>query len=70
MHACKDLAQTIRDTTALILDGDIDINLTSKEGDNPIQLLKEKGVLDEIANSLVDIRNLAEQIYDFNLKFQ
>jgi hypothetical protein len=66
----KDLAQRIRDTTALILDGDIDIDLTRKEGVNPIQLLKEKGVLDEIVNRIVDIRNLAEQISDFNPKFQ
>ena len=66
----KNLAQRIRDTTALILDGNIDIELRNKEGVNPIQLLKEKGVLDEIVNRLVDIRNLAEQISDFNPKFQ
>jgi len=66
----KDLTQRIKDTTALILDGDVDIELTRKEGGNPVQLLKDKGVLDEIANRLVDIRNLAEQIYDFNPKFQ
>ena len=66
----KNLAQRIRDTTALILDGNIDIELRNKEGVNPIQLLKEKGVLDEIVNRLVDIRNLAEQISDFSPKFQ
>jgi len=66
----KNLAQRILDTTALILDGNIDMELRNKEGVNPIQLLKEKGVLDEIVDRLVDIRNLAEQIHDFNPKFQ
>jgi len=66
----KNLAQRILDTTALIIDGNIDFELRNKEGVDPIQLLKEKGVLDEIVNRLVDIRNLAEQIYDFNPKFQ
>jgi hypothetical protein len=66
----KDLAQRINDATALILDGDVNVHLTRKEGVNPIQLLKEKGVLDEIDNRLVDIQNLANQISNFSPKFQ
>ena len=66
----RSLAQRIRNTTALILDGDIDVQLINRKGDNPIQLLKEKGVLDEIINRLVDIQTLSQEIYDFNPKFQ
>ena len=64
----KNLAQRISDTARLILD--LDITLTKREGGDPIQLLKEEGVLDSVINGCVDIRNLSTQIHDFNPKFQ
>jgi len=64
----KNLAQKIHDTSGLI--GDVDIELTRQEGLDPMQLLKEKGILDKIINGCVDIQNLAKQISDFNPKFQ
>ena len=64
----KNLAQRISDTARLILN--LDIALTRREGGDPIQLLKEEGVLDSVINGCVDIRNLSTQIHDFNPKFQ
>ena len=64
----KNLAQIISDTTRLILD--LHIDLTRRDGGDPIQLLKEEGVLDSLINGCVNIRNLSTQIYDFNPKFQ
>ena len=66
----KNLAQRMRDTAGLILNGDIDIQLTRREGINPIQLLEENDILDEIINHCIDIQNLSQQIYDFSPKFQ
>ena len=64
----KNLAQRIFDTARLILN--LQFDLTRREGGDPIQLLKEKGVLDSVINGCAEIQNLSTQIYDFNPKFQ
>lgn len=61
----KNLSQEIRDTAGLILNESI----SGQDGSSFIQLLKEKGIANEIIAHCVDIQNLAHQIYDFNPKF-
>jgi len=62
------MANKIGDTVGLLIDEEIE--LTSREGTDPIQLLKEKGILDQVISGLADVRNQAGQIYDFTPKFQ
>lgn len=44
--------------------------LTSRNGVNPIQLLEEKGILEDIVEGCIDIQNYSRQIRDFSPKFQ
>jgi len=44
--------------------------LTSRNGVNPIQLLEEKGILEDIVEGCIDIENYSRQIRDFSPKFQ
>lgn len=62
------MANKIGDTVGLLIDEEIE--LTRREGTDPIQLLKEKGILDQVISGLADVRNQAGQIYDFTPKFQ
>jgi hypothetical protein len=44
--------------------------LVKGTGVNPLQLLKEKGVLDDIVEGCIDIYTYSYQIHDFSPKFQ
>ncbi|MFB0522131.1 MAG: hypothetical protein ACETV1_00035 [Candidatus Bathyarchaeia archaeon] len=62
------MADKIGDTVRLLIDEEIE--LTSREGTDPIPLLREKGILDQIISGLADIRNQTGQIYNLAPKFQ
>lgn len=66
----QNLAQKMQDTAGLILNGDIDVRLRRREGVDPTQLLKEKGVLDDVIDYCDDIQNLSQQIFDVSPKFK
>lgn len=60
----KNLTSTIYKMTGLILD------LDQQSGIDPAQQLTNKGVLDDIIRYCIDIKNISEQLADFNPKFQ
>ena len=62
------LTERIWNVTHLILKEDI--KLTQKDGVDPIQLLQEKGIYDDIIDGCIDISNYSRQIRDFSPKFQ
>lgn len=62
------LTERIWNVTHLILKEDME--LTRRNGVNPTQLLKEKGIYDDIVDGCIDIRNYSHQIHDFSPKFQ
>ena len=61
------LAEKIWNVTHLILQEEA---LAKGTGVNPVQLLEEKGILDEIVEGCIDIQNYSYEIHDFNPKFQ
>jgi hypothetical protein len=67
----KNLAQKIQNTTELITGSEGPwLELKHLNGVDPVQLLKERGILDQIINGCIDIQDLSEEISDFNPKFQ
>ena len=62
------LTDKIWNVTHLILKEDSE--LTQKDGVDPIQLLQEKGIYDDIIEGCIDITNYSRQIRDFSPKFQ
>jgi hypothetical protein len=61
------LAQKIWNVTDLIWQ---EPALIKGTGVNPVQLLEEKGILDEMEEGCIDIESYSYEIHDFNPKFQ
>ncbi|UCB60236.1 MAG: hypothetical protein JSW72_09050 [Candidatus Bathyarchaeota archaeon] len=62
------LAQKIWNaTTPIIL---LEVRLRNLEGVNPIQLLEDQGILDDIIDHCVDIQDYSRQMHDFDPKFE
>lgn len=71
INMIKDLAQKIQNTTLLIISfSGPGWDLTHPNGEDPIKIIEEKGVLNSTINGCTDIQHLSEQIRDIEPKFQ
>lgn len=67
----RQLAQQIRNATILIIGSQgPSFELKNLAGEDPVQLLEEKGILDKIINGCDAIRDMSAEIFEFKPKFQ